>query len=133
MIIIDHTILLLYFAGDVRVAKIIDFINEGKEEGCIYDGSMIELTDRLSKIFEYQEAVKRLEAVKNSNIKIIGFDYEISKKALKIKNIYNLSILHAYIVALASHYNATLMTTDKRLLIEGLKVDYVEPIIKSHV
>ncbi|MEM2856168.1 MAG: PIN domain-containing protein [Candidatus Nitrosocaldaceae archaeon] len=133
MIIIDHTILLLYFAGDTRAAEVIDLINEGREEGYIYEGSMMELINKLLNVFDYQEVARRLEAIKNSKIKIIGFDYEVGKKSVKIKKMYELSMVGSYIIALAIHTGATLITADKRLLVEGLKAEYIEPPIKSHV
>ncbi len=130
MILIDPAVLLLYFAGDTRVAKIIDLINDNREEGGIFEAGMLELIDKLSKVFEYPEAVRRIEAIKNSRIKLIEFDYEIAKKSIKLKKIYKISIFGAYMVALANNLNATLVTADKRLLLEGLKVEYIEPIIR---
>jgi predicted nucleic acid-binding protein len=130
MILIDPAVLLLYFAGDNRVAKIIDLINDNREEGAIFEVGMLELVDKLSKVFDYSETAKRLEAIKNSRIKLIGFDFEIAKKAIKIKNVYKLPMLGAYMIALANHLDATLITADKRLVLEGLKVEYIEPIIK---
>ncbi|GIU70924.1 MAG: hypothetical protein KatS3mg003_1625 [Candidatus Nitrosocaldaceae archaeon] len=130
MILIDPAILLLYFAGDSRVAKIIDLINDNRDEGAIFEVGMLELVDKLSKIFDYSEAVRRLEAIRNSRIKLIGFDYEVAKKAIKIKSMYKLPMFGAYMVALANHLDATLVTADKRLVLEGLKVEYIEPIIK---
>ena len=130
MILIDPSILLLYFAGDKRVARIIELINDNKEEGCILEFSMLQLAEKLAKVFDYNEAARRLDAIKNSRIKLIGFDYEIAKKAIKIKKEYDISFSGAYMIALAISLNATLVTTNKRLLIEGLKVEYIEPIIK---
>ena len=131
MILIEPSVLLLYFAGDARVARIIDSINDNKEEGGIFEVGMLELIDKLSKVFDYPEAVRRIEAIKNSRIKLIGFDYEIAKKAIKLKKMYKINMFGAYMVALANQLNATLLTADKRLLLEGLKVEYIEPIINK--
>lgn len=130
MILIDPTILLLYFAGDTRVAKIIDLINDNKEEGGIFAVGILELIDKLSKVFDYSEAVRRIEAIKNSKIKLIEFDYEIAKEAIKLKKIHKIPMLGAYMIALASYLDATLLTTDKRLIIKGFKVEYIEPVLR---
>ncbi len=127
MMIIDPSILLLYFAGDKRVARIIDLINDSKEDGCMLEFSMLQLADKLAKVFDYNEAARRLDAIKNSRIKLIGFDYEIAKKAIKIRKEYDISFAGAYMIALAINLNATLVTTNKRLMFEGLKVEYIEP------
>jgi predicted nucleic acid-binding protein len=128
MIIIDPKILLLYFAGDTRVAKIIDFINDNKEEGIIYESGIIELVDKLANVLDYSEIVKRIEAIKNSRIKVINLNYETLKHAIKLKQTYKISIQSAYMAALAMQLNGILITTDKRLVLEGLRVEYIEPL-----
>jgi len=128
MIIIDPKILLLYFAGDTRVAKIIDFINDNKEEGIIYESGIIELVDKLANVLDYSEIVKRIEAIKNSRIKVINLNYETLKYAIKLKQTHKISIQSAYMAALAMQLNGILITTDKRLVLEGLRVEYIEPL-----
>ncbi len=127
MLLIDHTVLLLYFAGNVRAARMIDLINDSKEEGYICETSMLELMEKLSKVFEYEEVSRRIEAIKNSGIKIVGFDYEVGKKAIKISKMYNLPLSRAYVIALAMHLNATLVTADKRSMVVGLRSEHIEP------
>ncbi len=128
MIIIDPKILLLYFAGDTRVAKIIDLINDDKEEGIIYESGIIDLVDKLANVLDYSEIVKRIEAIRNSRIKVINLNYETLKHAIKLKQTYKISIQSAYMAALAMQLNGILITTDKRLVLEGLRVEYIEPL-----
>ncbi len=128
MIIIDPKILLLYFAGDTRVAKIIDLINDDKEEGIIYESGIIDLVDKLANVLDYSEIVKRIEAIRNSRIKVINLNYETLKHAIKLKQTYKISIQSAYMAALAMQLNGILITTDKRLVLEGLRVECIEPL-----
>jgi len=126
--VLDSSILLLYFAGDRRVEELVNKINDGIGDGYMLELCVSELFTKLEERFGYAVASKRLEAVKNSRIKVMRVDYDLMKIAGQIKSIHKgkLSMIAAYMIALAKNLDAVLVTSDDSIAkTDEVKVEYV--------
>ncbi|HLE34295.1 MAG TPA: PIN domain-containing protein [Nitrososphaerales archaeon] len=126
--VLDSSILLLYFAGDKRVEELVNKINDGIGDGYMLELCVSELFTKLEERFGYTLASKRLEAVKNSRIKVMRVDYDLMKIAGQIKSIHKgkLSMIAAYMIALAKNLDAVLVTSDDSIAkTDEVKVEYV--------
>jgi predicted nucleic acid-binding protein len=126
--VLDSSILLLYFAGDKRVEELVNKINDGTREGYMLELCVSELFTKLEERFGYTVASKRLEAIKNSRIKVMRVDYELMKIAGQIKSTHKgkLSMIAAYMIALAKNLDAVLLTSDDSITkTDEVKVEYV--------
>ncbi len=128
--VLDSPILLLYFAGDKRIEDLVNKISDGVAEGYMLELCVSELFTKLDERFGYSTANKRLEAVKNSRIKVKGVDYELMKVAGQIKSMHKgkLAMVAAYMIALAKKLGAVLVTSDDSIArTNEVKVEYVKP------
>ncbi|MGH9922914.1 MAG: PIN domain-containing protein [Nitrososphaerales archaeon] len=126
--VLDSSILLLYFAGDKRVEELVNKINDGIGDGYMLELCVSELFTKLEERFGYTVASKRLEAVKNSRIKVMRVDYDLMKIAGQIKSTHKgkLSMIAAYMIALAKNLDAVLVTSDDSIAkTNEIKVEYV--------
>ena len=126
--VLDSSILLLYFAGDKRVEDMINKVNDGIGEGYMLELCVSELFTKLEEKFGYSQASKRLEAIKNSRIKVIRTDYDMMKVAGQIKSTHKgrLSMTSAYMIALAKKLDSVLVTSDDSIgKTNEVKVEYV--------
>jgi predicted nucleic acid-binding protein len=126
--VLDSSILLLYFAGDKRVEDFVNRVNDGVAEGYMLELCVSELFTKLEEEFGYIVANKRLEAIKNSRIKVMRVDYDLMKIAGQIKSAHKgkLSMIAAYMIALAKNLDAVLVTSDDSIArTNEVKVDYV--------
>jgi predicted nucleic acid-binding protein len=127
--VIDSPILLLYFAGDKRVEDLVNRINDGFAEGYMLELCVSELFTKLEARFGYSTANKRLEAIKNSRIKVMSVDYDLMKVAGQIKSMHKgkLAMIDAYMIALAKNLNAVLVTSDENVArTNEIKIEYVK-------
>ncbi len=88
-----------------------------------------ELFTKLEEKFGYGAANKRLEAIKNSRIKVMGVDYELMKVAGQIKSMHKrkLAMIDAYMIALAKKLGAVLVTSDENITKIGeAKTEFVK-------
>ena len=128
--VLDSSILLLYFAGDKRVEDLVNKINDGLGNGYMLELCVSELFTKLEERFGYVVASKRLEAVKNSKIKVMRVDYDLMKTAGRIKSTHKgkLPMIAAYMIALAKNLDAVLVTSDDSIAkTDEVKVEYVRP------
>lgn len=128
--VLDSPILLLYFAGDRRVEVIVNKINDGVAEGYVLESCISELFTKLGERFGYNVANKRLEAIKNSRIKIMSVDYDLMKVAGQIKSMHKgkLAMTDAYMIALAKKLDAVLVTSDDTIArTSEVNVEYIKP------
>ena len=129
VLVLDSPILLLYFAGDKRVEDLVNKINDGVAEGYMLELCISELFTKLEAKFGYGVANKRLEAIKNSRIKVMGVDYELMKVAGQIKSMHKgkLAMIDAYMIALAKNLHAVLVTSDDNTArTNEVKIEYVK-------
>lgn len=127
--VLDSPILLLYFAGYKRVEPLINKVNDGVAEGYMLELCVSELFTKLEEKLGYNAANKRLEAIKNSRIKVTSVDYELMKVAGQIKSVHKgrLAMIDAYMIALAKKLDAVLVTSDDKIAkISEVKVEYVK-------
>lgn len=127
--VLDSSVLILYIAGDNRVETLVNKISDGMVEGYMIEPSISEIYSKLNEKFGIGEANKVLDAIRNSRIKVIDVDYELMKKAGELKSTYKgkLSMIAAYMAALAKNLNAVLVTSDESITkIDGVKVEFVK-------
>ena len=127
--VLDSSIPLLYFAGDKRVEDLVNKINYGVAEGYMLELCVSELFTKLEAKFGYSIANKRLEAIKNSRIKVMGVDYELMKVAGQIKSMHKgkVPMIAAYMIALAKNLDAVLVTSDENIArTNEVKTEYVK-------
>jgi predicted nucleic acid-binding protein len=129
VLVLDSPILLLYFAGDKRVEDLVNKISDGVAEGYMLELCISELFTKFGEKLGYSAANKRLEAIKNSKIKIMGVDYELMKVAGQIKSMHKgkLAMIAAYMIALAKNLDAVLVTSDDSIArTNEVKIEYVK-------
>jgi len=127
--VLDSSVLLLYFAGDSRVEDLVNKINDGVAEGYMLELCVSEIYAKLNEGLGYSTANKRLDAIKNSKIKVVKVDYDLMKVAGQIKSVHKgkLSMTSAYMIALAKNLNAVLVTSDDSIAkTNEVKVDFVK-------
>jgi predicted nucleic acid-binding protein len=128
--VLDTPILLLYFAGDRRVEQLVNRVSDGSAEGYMLEQCASELFEKLGEKFGAATANKRLETVKNSRIKLVGTDFELMRQAGEIRSAQKgkLSMLGAYMIALARNLGAVVVTGDENIAKTGqAKVEYIRP------
>ncbi len=128
--IIDPTVLLLYFIGNEDARRIIESIIEEHAYGYILEPMLAELFQRMVEHFGYTVASSRLEAIKNSNIRLINVDFELIRDAGRIKaSNPNTPMAYAYMIALAKKFNAVIVTADTRMRASNsnIKIVYINP------
>lgn len=115
--LLDSTAVLLYFAGEKRVEDVINRVSDGAAEGYMLELCASELFSKLEEKFGYDAAAKRMEAVKNSRIKLVGADYELMKLAGQIKSEHKgkLPMTGACMLALARKLDAVIVTSDEQV------------------
>ena len=72
--VLDSSVPLLYVAGDNRVELLVNRINDGLAEGYMLEPCVSEIYSKFNEKFGIAEANKMLEAIKNSEIKVIDVD-----------------------------------------------------------
>ncbi|MEM4714800.1 MAG: PIN domain-containing protein [Candidatus Nitrosocaldus sp.] len=126
--IIDPTVLLLYFIGNDDAKMVIESIIEEHAYGYILEPMLAELFQRMVEHFGYTVASSRLEAIKNSNIRLINVDFELIRDAGRIKaSNPSMPMVYAYMIALAKKFNAIIVTADTRLRASdpNAKIEYI--------
>ncbi|MEM0441603.1 MAG: PIN domain-containing protein [Candidatus Nitrosocaldus sp.] len=124
--IIDPTVLLLYFIGNEDAKMIVESIMDEHAYGYILEPMLAELFQKMVEHFGYTVASSRLEAIKNSNIRLINIDFELIRDAGRIKTSNpSMPMVYAYMIALAKKFNATIVTTDTRLKVSNINIKYI--------
>ncbi|GBC74624.1 MULTISPECIES: PIN domain-containing protein [Candidatus Nitrosocaldus] len=126
--IIDPTVLLLYFIGNEDAKTVVENIIEEHAYGYILEPMLVELFQKMVEYFGYTVASSRLEAIKNSNIRLINVDFELIRDAGRIKaSNPSMPMVYAYMIALAKKFNATIVTADTRFRVSNIniKIEYI--------
>jgi len=125
--VIDPTVILLYFLGNKRASEFIDSILDENAIGYILEPCMAMLFQKLTQYLGYTDASSRLEAIKNSNIRLINIDFDLIRDAGRIKAMNpSMPMLYAYIIALAKRFNAVIVTADKNIRTDECAVEYID-------
>ncbi|MEM4278281.1 MAG: hypothetical protein QXG53_04185, partial [Candidatus Nitrosocaldus sp.] len=107
---------------------VIESIIEEHAYGYILEPMLAELFQRMVEHFGYTVASSRLEAIKNSNIRLINVDFELIRDAGRIKaSNPSMPMVYAYMIALAKKFNAIIVTADTRLRASdpNAKIEYI--------
>ncbi|MDW8275761.1 MAG: hypothetical protein RMJ59_05215 [Candidatus Nitrosocaldus sp.] len=126
--IIDPAVLLLYFIGNEDAKGIVEAIIEEHAYGYILEPMLADLFQKMVEHFGYTVASSRLEAIKNSNIRLINVDFELIRDAGRIKaSNPSMPMVYAYMIALARKFSATIVTVDTRLRVNdpSIKIEYI--------
>jgi len=112
--VLDANIPSLYFAGNNYVKKYIDEIYEGKAEAYMLEINLAELLYHYARAFGWRSALVKNSLIRNSPIKIISMDEELTLEAAKLKMKYYqaLSLADCYLIAFAKLHKAKIVTSD---------------------
>jgi len=125
--VIDSTVILLYFLGNKKASEVIGSILDENAIGYILEPCIAELFQKLTQYLGYTVASSRLEAIKNSNIRLINIDFDLIRDAGRIKAMNpSMSMLYAYMIALAKRFNAVIVTADKNIRTDECAVEYID-------
>ncbi|MEM2759711.1 MAG: PIN domain-containing protein [Nitrososphaerales archaeon] len=127
--VLDSIILLQYIAGDSRVEELVNRISDGVYDGYMLEQGVSEIYEKLNEKLGIDTANRVLEAIKNSRIKIVDTDYELMKKAGELKAAHKgrISMMGAYMIALAKNLNAVLVTCDENIVrVNEVKTEFVK-------
>ncbi|MGB9760165.1 MAG: PIN domain-containing protein [Thermoproteota archaeon] len=116
-LVFDTGPLLLYFAEDKRVKDFFDEITAGKAEGYTCELNIAELYYKTCEKLGREVAEVRCASIRHSKILTLPIDEQLTHDAGGLKCIHggNLSLVDAYILAVAKRLKGTLITTDFRL------------------
>ena len=109
--------MLLYFAEDERVKKLVDQIRRGSSIGLTCETNLAELYYKTCEKIGRETARTRDLSVRRSGISILAPNEKLSQLAgdLKYRHRGSLSLVDAYVVAAAMLEKATLLTSDSRI------------------
>jgi len=109
--------LFLYFGEDVRVKKLLDAARTGKVEGSTCEPNLAELYYKTCEKLGREIARIRYLSVRRSGLTVFAPNERLSRSAgeLKCKHRGKLSLVDAYVLAVAMEERATLITSDPRI------------------
>uniref|UniRef100_A0A7C1GP81 Type II toxin-antitoxin system VapC family toxin n=1 Tax=Thermofilum adornatum TaxID=1365176 RepID=A0A7C1GP81_9CREN len=116
-LVFDTGPLLLYFAGDKQVEVLFNEINADRAEGYTSELNLAELYYKMCAKFGRKDAEVRITSFRFSKILTLPIDDQLTREAGYLKCTYgdSISLVDAYILALAKRLKGTLITTDYRL------------------
>lgn len=126
--IMDPVVLLLYFMGSEDARRVVDSIVEEHAYGYMLEPMLAELFNKMVEYLGYTVASSRLEAINNSNIRLINVDFELIRDAGRIKaSNPSMPMVYAYMIVLARRFNATIVTADTRFRVSdpSIKIEYI--------
>lgn len=109
--------LFLYFGEDLRVKKLLDEVWNGKAEGSTCEPNLAELYYKTCEKLGRETARIRYLSVRRCGLTVYAPNETLSRSAgeLKCKHRGKLSLVDAYVLALAMEERSTLMTSDPRI------------------
>jgi predicted nucleic acid-binding protein len=109
--------LLLYFGEDMRSKKLLDEVNQGRAVGSTCEPNLAELYYKTCEKLGRETAQIRYLSLRRSGLHVAAPDENLSRLAgeLKCKHRGKLSLVDAYVLALAIVERATLITSDTRI------------------
>ncbi len=113
-LVLDAGVLALHFAGDGNAREYIDDVYKGVADAFMCEVNVAEFLYNYAKVFGWKAALVKHSIIRNSPIKVVGVDEELTLNASKIKLKYlkRLSLADSYLIALAKLKKATIVTTD---------------------
>ena len=109
--------LLLYFGEDLRVKKLLDEIRHRRATGSTCETNLAELYYKTCEKLGRETARIRYVSTRRSGLSVVAPDESLSRLAgeLKCQHRGKLSLVDAYIVAVAITERSTLITSDSRI------------------
>jgi len=113
---------LLYFGEDLRVKKLLDETRHGKAAGSTCEPNLAELYCKTCEKLGRETARIRYLSVRRSGLSVVAPSESLSRLAgeLKCKHRGKLSLVDAYILAVAIGERSTLITSDSKISELGL-------------
>lgn len=109
--------LFLYFGEDVRVKKLLDEVRSGKVVGSTCEPNLAELYYKTCEKLGRETARIRYLSVRRCGLTVFAPNEALSRSAgeLKCKHREKLSLVDAYVLAVATEERSTLITSDPRI------------------
>ena len=109
--------LFLYFGEDPRVKKLLDEVESGRAEGSTCEPNLAELYYKTCEKMGRETARIRYLSVRRSKVTVFAPNENLSRLAgeLKCKHRGKLSLVDAYVVAVAKEQRSVLITSDLRI------------------
>ena len=109
--------LLLYFGEDLRVKKLLDEIRHGRATGSTCETNLAELYYKTCEKLGRETARIRYLSIRRAGLSVVAPDESLSRLAgeLKCEHRGKLSLVDAYVVAVAIADRSTLITSDSRI------------------
>lgn len=109
--------LLLYFGEDLRVKRLLDEVRHRRAMGSTCETNLVELHYKTCEKLGRETARIRYLSTRRSGLSVVAPDENLSRMAgeLKCEHRGKLSLVDAYIVAVAIAERSTLITSDSRI------------------
>jgi predicted nucleic acid-binding protein len=106
--------LFLYFGEDLRVKLLLDEVHNGKAEGSTCEPNLAELYYKTCEKLGKDSARIRYFSIRRTGLSVLAPNENLSRAAgeLKCQHRGKLSLVDAYILAVAIEEGATLVTSD---------------------
>jgi len=114
--------LFLYFGEDLRAKKLLDEVESGRAEGSTCEPNLAELYYKTCEKMGRETARIRYVSVRRSKVTVLAPSENLSRSAgeLKCKHRGKLSLVDAYVIAVAKQQGSLLITSDPRISEMGL-------------
>jgi predicted nucleic acid-binding protein len=115
--VLDSSAVSLYFAGRKEVERFIEDAYRGRNQLYMCEINVAEFIYNTAKVLGWETAIIRHSVLRNSPIKIVTLDEELTLESARLKHKYwnKLSLADAYLAALAKQLRATIVTADTTL------------------
>ena len=109
--------LFLYFGEDLRAKKLIDEVESGRVGGSTCESNLAELYYKTCEKMGRETARIRYLSIRRSKVTVFAPNESLSREAgeLKCKHRGKLSLVDAYVLALAKEQGSMLITSDPRI------------------
>jgi len=109
--------LFLYFGEDLRAKKLLDEVENGRAEGSTCEPNLAELYYKTCEKMGRETARIRYLSIRRSKVTVFAPNETLSRSAgeLKCRHRGKLSLVDAYVLAVAKENRSTLITSDPRI------------------
>ncbi|MGP8068620.1 MAG: type II toxin-antitoxin system VapC family toxin [Candidatus Bathyarchaeia archaeon] len=109
--------LFLYFGEDLRVKRLLDEVRNGRAEGSTCEPNLAELYYKTCEKLGRETARIRYFSIRRAGLSVLAPNENLSRSAgeLKCRHRGRLSIVDAYVLAIAIEERATLITSDPQI------------------
>ncbi len=115
--VFDAGVFALYFAGMDSVKRYIDEVYDDIADAYVLEINLAEFLYNYARVFGWDSALVKHSLIRNSPIKVIELNEELTIEAAKLKvKYYNLlSLADCYLIAFAKKSKAKIVTTDQTI------------------